>query len=298
LNEPQVYIGFGMQEGRHAPGFQLPLSEVLQAGHNTLLAHGKGVMALRAAARRPLCISYAPVGMPKLPFSESPTDVELARRATFEVTEENCWSNSWWMDPVYLGGYPEQGLSFFGKHAPRIGAGDYEIIRQPLDLFSVNIYQGQKVEADASAPRGYRLVPHPVGCPRTAFDWPITEEALRWGPRFFHERYQLPIVITENGLSCRDWVSSDGRVHDPNRIDFTTRYLRSLHRAHREGAEIAAYFHWSIMDNFEWSAGYRERFGLIHVDYQTLKRTPKDSFYWYKQVIADNGRRLAGAPVL
>lgn len=293
LNEPQVYIGFGMQEGRHAPGFTLPLAEVLQAGHNTLLAHGKAVQTLRARAKQPLVLSYAPVGMPKMPVSDHPEHIELARRATFEVTEPNCWSNSWWMDPVYLGGYPEQGLAFFGKNAPRIGARDLATIFQPLDLFSVNIYQGQKVSPEPSSPHGYQRVPHLPGSARTAFDWPVTEEALYWGPRFFFERYRLPIVITENGLSCRDWVSLDGRVHDPARIDFTTRYLRQYHRSGQDGVKLAGYFHWSIMDNFEWSAGYRERFGLIHVDYQTQKRTPKDSFHWYKDVIAQNGKRLA-----
>src|SRR5690606_20169985 len=150
LNEPQVYIGFGMQEGRHAPGYRLPLSEVLNAGHNTLLAHGKAVMALRAGARQPLSIGYAPVGMPKLPSSTTPADIELARRATFEVTERNCWSNSWWMDPVYLGEYPEQALAFYGPDAPRVAAGDLEIIHQKLDLFAVNIYQGQTVAPDDS----------------------------------------------------------------------------------------------------------------------------------------------------
>lgn len=292
LNEPQVYIGFGHLEGGHAPGLKLSMKEVLQAGHHTLLAHGKAVQALRASAKKPLTIGYAPVGLPKIPRSETTEDVELARRATFEVTERNTWNNAWWMDPVFLGRYPEQGLSFFGKDAPDIQEGDLDIINQPVDLFGCNIYQGQTIRPSSENARGYEPIPWGVGAPRTAFNWPITPDALRWGPQFFFDRYGVPLVITENGLSCRDWVSLDGKVHDPSRIDFTTRYLRALHRAIQAGVDVRGYFHWSIMDNFEWAAGYRERFGLVHIDYQTQKRTPKDSYYWYRDVIASNGRTL------
>jgi beta-glucosidase len=99
-------------------------------------------------------------------------------------------------------------------------------------------------------------------------------------------------VITENGLSCRDWVSVDGKVHDAARIDFTTRYLRELHRAIAEGVDVRGYFHWSILDNFEWAEGYKQRFGLVFVDYPTQQRIIKDSGYWYRDVIASNGAVL------
>jgi beta-glucosidase len=292
LNEPQVFLGFGMHEAKHAPGLALPMSEVLRAGHNALLAHGKGAMALRAAQKQPLRLGYAPVGMPKTPASNTPEDVELARRATFEITLKNCWNNAWWMDPVYLGSYPEQGLQFYGSDVPKIGVGDLQTICQPLDFFAVNIYQSHTTLCDESEPSGYRFREPSPGSPITGFNWPVTPEALYWAPRFFAERYRKPIVITENGLSCRDWVALDGRVHDPGRIDFTARYLREFRRAMADGVPGEGYFHWSILDNFEWSAGYRERFGLIHVDYQTQKRTPKDSFYWYKDVIQKNGSNL------
>lgn len=292
LNEPQVYIGFGHLEGAHAPGIKLPLSQMLLAGHHTLLAHGKAVQAMRAAQKQPLQIGFAPVGLCKLPKSESAADVELARLATFMVTEKNSWMNSWWMDPVHLGAYPEQGREFFGRDAPEPRAGDMDIISTPTDFLGVNIYQGTVVEEDASSPFGFRDLPYPASGARTAFDWPITPEALRFGPRFLYERYKTPIYITENGLSCRDWVSLDGKVHDPGRIDFTSRYLKQLSRALADGADVRGYFHWSVMDNFEWAAGYRERFGLIHVDYQTQERTPKDSFYWYRGIIESNGASL------
>jgi len=293
VNEPQVYIGFGLHQGKHAPGLQLPLKEVLQAGHHTLLGHGLAVQALRASAKQPLTIGYAPVGFPLLPRSEAAADVELARRATFEVTELTCWNNAWWMDPVYLGKYPEQGLEFYGAAAPRVGAGDLATICQPLDVFCMNTYQGAIVGPDTTTPHGYSRQPFPVGFPRTAFNWPVVPQALYYGPKFFYERYGLPIIVTENGLSCRDWLAADGQVHDQSRIDFLRRYLQSFHAASRDGVPIRGYFQWSILDNFEWSEGYKERFGLIHVDYQTQKRTPKASYYWYQQLIRDHGRSLA-----
>ncbi len=289
-NEPQVYIGFGQLEGRHAPGETLPLREVLLAGHHSLLGHGKSVQAMRAAAKQPLSIGCAPVGMPKIPDTDR--DIDAARRSTFSIYEKNTWNNAWWMDPVLLGKYPEQGLEFFGADMPAFPGSDLGIICQPLDFLGVNIYQGARTRASDEAPLGFEVLEYPGVRPLTAFNWPITPEAIYWGPRFFHERYQKPIVVTENGLSCRDWVSLDGRVHDPARIDFTTRYLRALSRAVADGVDVRGYFHWSILDNFEWAAGYRERFGLIHVDYETQERTLKDSAHWYRSVIESNGQNL------
>jgi beta-glucosidase len=103
------------------------------------------------------------------------------------------------------------------------------------------------------------------------------------------------VVITENGLSCRDWISRDGRVHDPQRIDFTARYLTELAKAIEDKVPVLGYFHWSILDNFEWAEGFKQRFGLVHVDYTTQKRTLKDSALWYSEVIASRGRTLGGS---
>lgn len=292
LNEPQVYVGFGHLEGVHAPGIQLPMSQMLLAGHHTLLAHGKAVTALRDNAKGEIRVGFAPVGVLKIPGSSSEEDVQLAREANFLVTEKNSWNNAWWMDPVVLGQYPAQGLSYFGKDVPEIREGDLDVISTRTDFLGLNIYQGSEIRRSESSPFGFDHVPYPTGGERTAFNWPVTPEALYWGPRFLAERYKLPIYITENGLSCRDWVARDGKVHDPARIDFTARYLRQLHRAIASGVDVRGYFHWSIMDNFEWAAGYRERFGLIHVDYQTQKRTPKDSFEWYRRVIESHGREI------
>ncbi len=129
------------------------------------------------------------------------------------------------------------------------------------------------------------------GFPRTASDWPVTPEALYWGPKFLYERYHKPLYITENGASCHDLLSFDGRVHDPNRIEFMRQYLHELSLVSDE-IDLRGYFYWSLMDNFEWSKGYSERFGLIYVDYQTRQRTLKDSAYWYGDIIRENGKQL------
>lgn len=122
-------------------------------------------------------------------------------------------------------------------------------------------------------------------------DWPITPECLYWGPKFLYERYKKPIYITENGLSCADVVSLDGKVHDPARIDFLARYLKELKRSAGE-INLRGYFQWSLMDNFEWARGYAERFGLVFVDYKTQERIWKDSAFWYRDVIRTNGETI------
>jgi beta-glucosidase len=194
------------------------------------------------------------------------------------------------MDPVFLGQYPEDGLRVFGKNAPQPQAGDLATIAQPLDFCGANIYQGQYVRPGTSGKP--QDVPMPVGAKLTAFDWYVTPEAMYWGPKFLHERYGKPIVITENGISCRDWVSTDGKVHDPQRIDFVRRHLEEASRAIADGVPLEAYFHWSIIDNFEWGHGYKHRFGLIYCDYETQTRTLKDSARWYAEVIRTNGASL------
>lgn len=289
LNEPQCFIGLGLQTGVHAPGDKLNFKEILLAGHHALLAHGKAVQIIRAAlpdAR----VGWAPVGAPKIPASESEADINAAREATFTVTSKTVWSNAWWNDPVFFGKYPEQELEVFGSDAPQPRAGDMETIAQPLDFYGANIYNAQTVKA---GPDGKPVeLPHPQGMARTIYHWPVTPDALYWGPRFFHERYGKPIVITENGLGLSDWEQLDGQVHDPQRIDFLQRYLLSLRRASEDGVPIEGYFQWSLMDNFEWNEGYRFRFGLVYVDYQTQRRIPKDSARWYRDVIRTNGANL------
>jgi beta-glucosidase len=287
LNEPQCFILSGLESGVQAPGDKLREHEVVTAQHHALLAHGKAVLALRAHAKQPLQIGYAPVGIISIPASDDPKDL-VAADQRMATAEPSRWDNVSWYDPVFLGKYPERpGLI---DKLPRGFELDLETIAQPIDYCGTNIYLGTTVRASKSGKP--EVVPEPPGAPSTALNWPIQPTSLFHGPRFLYERYKKPILITENGLASRDWVSVDGAVHDPGRIDFMTRYLRELHRATQAGIPVLGYFHWSIMDNFEWSEGYKERFGLIHVDYQTQKRTLKDSAHWYSKVIASNGESL------
>ena len=289
INEPQVFIGCGYREGTNAPCLQLNHPEVLTIAHHVLLAHGRAVRAIRDRARRKPCIGAAPVGFVNMPATGDPRDIEAARSAMFSLAEKR-FGNTWFLDPMLRGCYPEDGLKHFAADLPAIQDGDLEIIHQPLDFFGINIYGGQTVRAAADG--SPEAVVEADGPPLTAMEWRIAPEALYWGPRFFHERYGLPVVVTENGMANCDWVHLDGRVHDPQRIDFIARYLRAYARAGEDGIPIQGYFYWSITDNFEWILGYKPRFGLIHVDYQTQARTLKDSAYWYKNVIATNGASL------
>lgn len=291
LNEPQCFIGLGLLDGIHAPGDKLGLEEVLLAGHHTLLAHGRSVQVIRARAKLESSIGYAPTGSPVMPVDETDKDnVEQARKAMFAVKNRNCWNISWWSDPVILGHYPEDGLSTYGSAAPKFKDSDFDIMCQPLDFYGTNIYNGWTIGRNEQG--RFRQVDRSQGNPICANKWPVTPEALYWGARFYHERYGLPIIITENGLSNQDWVSLDGKVHDPQRIDFTKRYLLEFKRAGEEGIPIEGYFHWSVFDNFEWAEGYKERFGMVYVDYQTQERILKDSAHWYRTVIESNGAVL------
>ncbi|MCC5804882.1 MAG: beta-glucosidase [Opitutales bacterium] len=290
MNEPQCFLGFGHVTGTHAPGLKLDWAEYLRATHHALLAHGRAAQAIRVRSGDTAMIGWAPVGVVRMPASDSAESVELARRAMFAMEKKDFWVNSWFMDPVFLGKYPEDGLKAFGSAAPDVRAGDMDIISTPVDFLGLNIYNGQTIESNGSG--GWRAVEKAPGHALTNFHWPVTPGCLYWGPKFLHERYGKPIVITENGLSSTDWVHTDGQVHDPSRIDFLRRYLRELRRAKNDGVDVRGYFQWSLLDNFEWAEGYKHRFGLVHIDYGTFKRTPKDSATWYKEVIASNGTAL------
>ncbi|CAI8350437.1 MAG: 1,4-beta-D-glucan glucohydrolase [Opitutia bacterium UBA7350] len=306
LNEPQCFIGHGLLNGTKAPGLKLELSDVLLATHHSLLAHGRAVQAIRAADASAK-IGAAPTGSVAFPKSETEADINAAYQATFSVpgegdlnpggknawliSDEATWNIAWYADPIFLGKYPEEGLAAFGDKVPRYTDADMAIISQPLDFCGINLYSGWQVEASTEGNR-WEEVPMPQGDRLTAFKWPVTPEILYWGSRFFYERYNKPIYITENGMSAHDWVDLDGAVRDHQRIDFVRRYLREFRRAAGEGIPVEGYFLWSLMDNFEWAEGYRERFGIIHVDYETQERRLKESAKWYATVIAENGENL------
>ncbi|GFI44481.1 beta-glucosidase A [Lachnospiraceae bacterium] len=292
LNEPQCFVGLGYLTGDHAPGIKAPLRDTFEMAHNALKAHGRAVQMLRQYGKQRLTVGYAPTCGMCYPETEKAEDIEAARQVLFAMNQDDqnwTWNVSWWSDPVLLGNYPEEGLKRYEPYLPRITDEDMKLIAEPIDVYGQNIYNGRCIRM------GRDGMPEEVkryeGFPKTAVSWPVTPEALYWGPKFLYERYRKPVYITENGMSCHDVVSIDGKVHDPNRTDFLARYLKELKRAAEE-IDLRGYFHWSLMDNFEWEKGYSERFGLVYVDYQTQQRMKKDSAYWYRDVIRNNGAKL------
>lgn len=286
INEPQVVVGQGYVDGVVAPGYQVSVQDGLMMIHNLLLSHGKAVKILRE--RIPDCkVGIAQTGDSFYPFSDRSEDIEAARIANFSSKKNWTFDIAWWNDPIFLGKYPEDGCKRFAQFLPDIKEGDMEIIHQPVDFLGKNIYHSTPVRSDGNG--GYIVCKEKPGFARTAINWPVTPECLYWVPKYLYERYQIPIIITENGMSGIEWISLDGKVHDPARIDFMARYLKNLKRAAGEDVDIRGYFAWSLMDNFEWAFGYNERFGIVYVDYETQIRYPKDSAYWYRDVIRTNG---------
>jgi beta-glucosidase len=286
LNEPQCYLMLGHRLGVQAPGLKLAWMDVLRATHHSLLAHGRSVQMLREHCALEPEIGWAPIGEVRFPLVDDPDEVDLARARTMAADERNLWTNTLFSDPVCLGQYPEDALRTWGNDFPRHTQAELDLIHQPIDFYGLNIYRGHPIRR---GPDGNAVAVETPGAPINAYHWAVEPASLYWGPVFLYERYGLPLYITENGFAGLDWIAVDGSVHDPQRIDFTHRYLHALQRAIAAGVDVRGYFHWSLLDNFEWADGYRQRFGLVHVDYQTQKRTPKDSAYWYASVIRNNG---------
>lgn len=286
LNEPQCFIGLGHRRTIHAPCLGLDLKSTLIAAHNALLAHGRATAVIRKNAKTKPCIGWAPQGHIAYPVTDSPADIAAAKEYMFSVRDTYFMNNSWWMDPVYKGEYPKDGIELFGKAMPHIGQDDMKIISEPLDFCGMNSYEGQPVRmgADGRPEKAER----PCGHPDNSAGWPVDFDFFYWGAKAFYERYKLPILIAENGMCCNDWVSLDGMVHDAARRDLIERNIISLDKAYREGVPVHGYFAWSFMDNLEWHHGYSKRFGLVYVDYPTQKRTIKDSGLWYAKMIGEN----------
>lgn len=288
INEPQVFIGCGYDIGKFAPFQTLPARDLAQMSHHVLLSHGKAVQVIRTYAKKKPTIGFAYATPCWTPENTSPESIEEARRRSFAFSRKGfAFETAWWADPILLGDYPKEAYEILGEDMPRIAQGDMEIISQPVDFYGVNIYESKAVpKADGYAENAS------MGCARTQMGWPVTPDALYWGPRFLYERYGKPILISENGMAGHDWIHLDGKVHDPYRIDYMKRYLRELCRAAEDGTEVMGYLYWSILDNFEWADGYDKRFGLVYVDYATQKRTIKDSGYFYRDVIATGGEAV------
>lgn len=238
-------------------------------------------------------VGFVSTGRICYPVSEAKTDVDAARVLTFACPDDDwAFTHTMALDPVCLGPWPEPDIC-----GPRLAASiaavpQYINDALPLgkpDMVGLNIYNAAPAQMGENGPS---YVERPAGYAHTAMNWPVEPECLNWGPRQMQERYGLPMFITENGLSCTDKVYRDGKVHDADRIDFLARYLEKLSEGIHAGADVRGYFQWSLLDNFEWHSGYRERFGLVYVDYATGQRISKDSAFWYGEVAATNGQSI------
>lgn len=285
LNEPLCSAWIGHLEGRMAPGLT-DLTAAVRASYHLHLAHGLAVRAIRAAS------SDARVGIvnnlsPIEPASGSEADLAAARRADGHI-------NRWWLDPILGRGYPQDMVEEYGVELP-IHPGDLEAIAARLDWLGLNYYFRQIVTADpdGTAPHA-RQVPVP-GARLTHMDWEVHAEGLEQLLLRLTEEYGVArIYVTENGSAYEDVVAADGSVHDPERVRYLEEHLAACARAVAEGAPLAGYFAWSLMDNFEWAYGYDKRFGLVHVDYATQRRTVKSSGLRYAELVREHAVRRAG----
>ncbi len=282
FNEPLAFIPFGYANGMHAPGRKEPPKVVARAEHNVLLAHGLAVRALRAACRPDIVVGLVLNPTCVWPAGDSPEDKEAAEKAWMAV-------NGWWTYPMFAGRYPQDVFEARGDGVPDIQPGDMDVIATPTDFLGINIYFRTLVKAD-DGPLGFAQVEAPPDAPRTAMGWEI------WPPALYHTLRQMedhhPGTVyyeAENGAAFDDQVGADGKVHDPQRVEFLRSHFAQAHRAIQDGIDLRGYFVWSLLDNFEWTSGYSKRFGLHYVDYESLARIPKDSAYFYKDVIEKNG---------
>ncbi len=285
LNEPWVVTDAGYLHGDHPPGHRNP-AEMPHVAHNLLRAHGMGAQACRAAGARDVGIVINIE--PKHPFSYRPEDVAAARRA-------DAYMNRAFLDPLVLGRDPEEMPEIYGAAWPTFPAADYDLIRQPLDHLGLNYYSRSLNVHDPEAPFGqWRAVPHPTH-PRTEMDWEVYPEGLTETLLWLRRRYgAIPLYVNENGAAFADPDTAPPEgVRDPLRVDYFRTHLLAVAEAMAQGADVRGYSAWSLLDNFEWAFGFSKRFGIVHVDYATQKRTPKASARFLAEVIATRGACLA-----
>ena len=288
LNEPWVVTDGGYLYGVHAPGhrnrFEAPI-----ASHHLLRAHAEAVRAYRAGGRHSIGIV---VNLePKYSASDDPAD----RAATVRA---DAYMNRQYLDPIFRGGYPDEMGQIFGEAWPRWPAHDFSLIHQPIDFLGVNYYTRNVTRFD---PHGGLLQAAPVLQRRATYTetgWEVFAPALTDVLLWVKERYgNLPMYVTENGAAFFDPPVVEGdRLADPLRVDYLRRHIKAVHGAIERGVDVRGYFVWSLLDNFEWSLGYSKRFGIVHVDFDTQKRTLKDSARFYGRIIGSKGHGLNDSP--
>jgi beta-galactosidase len=274
-NEPGVVSSHGYGFGVHAPG-RADEADAVAAAHHLLLSHGWAVEAIRRLA------PTASVGLAldlAQPYPASDSAEDLA--AAWQIDGEH---NRWFLDPVFRGSYPADLVERNELVAPHVRDGDLEAIAAPIDFLGVNNYFRTVVAAGGDRPRLLR-----PEAQYTDMDWEVYPDGLYRLLVRVTEDYSPPaLYVTENGAAFGDVRGHDGKVHDPERTAYVEAYLDAVARAAAEGAPVKGYFVWSLLDNFEWDSGYSKRFGIVYVDYPTLERVPKDSFYWYRDFIASH----------
>lgn len=289
LNEPWVITDGGYLHGALAPGHRSRYETPI-ASHNLMRAHGSAVQAYRAEGRHE--IGLVVNIEPKYPASDSAEDHAALRRA-------HAYMNEQYLDPALLGSYPPELGQIFGDAWPQWSQDDFTLIRQPLDFIGVNYYTRSVTRAAISYPLDAAAVRQPLAT-YTETGWEVFPQGLTDTLLWVRQRYgDIPMYVTENGAAFFDppvaeaSASGPGRVRDPLRIDYLHKHLCALHDAIAQGCDIRGYMAWSLLDNLEWSLGYSKRFGIVHVNYATQQRTPKDSALWYGRVIHTHGRSLA-----
>ncbi len=282
INELTTFVEWGYGNGLHAPGLKLPPARLNQARHHAVLAHGLAVQAIRARAKRGAKVGPAENIIVGVPAIETPEHIAAAQRYTREA-------NAGYLTVMLEGRYTDAFLSYAGADAPKFTPDDLKAIGSPLDFVGINVYMPNYVRAIDRAP-GYEPLAFSKSHPRMASSWHVMgPEALYWAPHHVAKLWNVKdIYITENGCGAADEPAADGVVYDTDRIMFLRNYLTQLQRATSDGVPVRGYFQWSSMDNFEWVDGYGIRFGLIHVDYATLKRTPKLSASFFRTVAQKN----------
>ena len=284
LNEPWVVADQGYLHGSHPPGHS-DFREVPIVSHNLLRAHGMGVRACRAAGARKvgLVVNIEP----KYPASDRPEDLAATRRA-------DAYMNRQYLDPVLLGRYPAELEEIFGKAWPQFSATDFDLIREPIDYVGLNYYTRSITHHDPDAAFGqWGSRPHPTHL-RTEMDWEVFPQGLTDTLVALRRQYgAIPIYINENGAAFPDPPVAPPDLQDPLRVDYFRTHLLAVQEAIRLGVDVRGYFAWSLLDNFEWALGYAKRFGIVHVDFGTQRRTPKASARFLSEVIRSNGAVLA-----
>jgi beta-glucosidase len=274
-NEPWCQAFLGYELAIFAPG-KRDLSQALSCAHHLLLSHGLGVQALRSHVRTP--IGIAPNFMPAHPATAAAEDIAAAQR-------QDAYFNRWFIEPVLGLGYPRELLEICGAAMPRFPARDLEIIAQPIDVVGVNYYERSITRHDATG--GWLQLRNlkTSELPRTADREIYPQGLLEVVERLYRDYGVQRIVITENGAASRaDEVVTESGVRDPVRVGFLRDHLEQVLLARQRGIPVEGYFAWSLLDNFEWSEGYTLRYGVVHVDFETQRRTPKDSAHFLRSL--------------